>query len=61
MPSDEKAAKAAGEIEAQLLSKGTMIQREDAMIAGITIANGETLVTRDSDYAKIPGLRVLKY
>ena len=38
-----------------------MIETEDVMIAGITMANGETLVTKDADYARIAGLKVLKY
>jgi predicted nucleic acid-binding protein len=31
------------------------------MTAGIALSRGETVVTADSDYARIPGLKVLKY
>lgn len=58
---DEESAKQAGEIEAQLLNKGISMGTEDIMIAGIARANGEKLVTRDSDYAKISGLQLIKY
>ncbi len=58
---DEESAKEAGEIEAGLLRKGLAIQTEDIMIAGIARVHGEKLVTRDPHYARIPGLRVLKY
>ncbi len=58
---NEHNAKLAGEIEAALISKGQVIDTEDCMIAGIAISNGETLVTRDAHFARIPGLRVLKY
>jgi predicted nucleic acid-binding protein len=58
---DEKSAKEAGEIEAELIEKGIIIETEDIMIAAIAKVNGETLVTRDGHYAKIPGLKMLKY
>ena len=58
---DEESAKQAGEIEAQLLNKGILIGTEDIMIAGIARANGEKLVTRDSDFAKVSGLQLIKY
>ena len=58
---DRLSAKRAAEIEVELESKGTAIQAEDVMIAGITATNGETLITNDAHYARIPGLRVLKY
>ncbi len=58
---NEHSAKLAGEIEAGLIRSGQIIDTEDCMIAGIAISNGETLVTRDAHFARIPGLRVLKY
>ncbi len=58
---DEKSAKEAGEIEADLMKKGEIIETEDMMIAAIAKANGEKLVTRDEHYVRIPGLRILKY
>ena len=61
LPLDTKSAKEAGEIAALLRKKGIPTQVHDIMIAGIARANGETLITRDEHYAKIPGLKVLKY
>lgn len=61
LPLDEKSAKEAGEIEANLLEQGITIETEDIMIAGISITNGEEILTRDQHYAKIPGLKVRKY
>ena len=61
LPLDEAAAKEAAEIEVELRRRGNPIQPEDVMIAGIARSRGEKLVTRDEDYARIPGLRLLKY
>jgi len=60
-PLDEKSAKEAGEIEAELLNQGTPINNADIMIAGIARANNQTLITHDSDYSHISRLTVLKY
>ncbi len=61
LPLDERSAKEAGEIEAKLLKSGSTIEVEDTMIAAICIVNGEKLVTRDEHYAKILGLKIMKY
>jgi predicted nucleic acid-binding protein len=61
LPFDEKAAKIAGELRQHMAAKGASIATQDGMIAAICLSTGETLVTRDADFAKIPGLRVLKY
>ncbi|MBI2137057.1 PIN domain-containing protein [Candidatus Woesearchaeota archaeon] len=58
---DAKAAKHAAEIQFELEKKGSPIQLEDVMIAGIAISNGEAVITRDAGYAQISGLKVLKY
>ena len=58
---DLASAKEAGDIEAQLIKDGSIIQAEDIMIAGIARMHGEKVVTRDNGYARIPNLRVLKY
>ena len=58
---DEKSAKEAGEIEAELLREGITVETEDIMIAAIARVHGETIVTRDAHYAHIPNLRLLKY
>ncbi len=61
LPLDEKSAKEAGEIEAELLKKGQIIETEDIMIAGIARIHGKKIITRDEHYARIPGLKLLKY
>ena len=58
---EEKSAKEAGEIEAELMNKGNIIETEDIMIAAIAKMHGEKVVTRDAHYSKIHGLKMLKY
>ena len=58
---DVRAAKLAAEIDFDLSRKGTPLELRDVMIGAIAMSNGEAVVTKDSDYARIPGLRVLKY
>jgi len=58
---EEKCALASGEIQVTLEEKGQMIQPEDVMIAGIAQVHGEKVVTRDAGFARIQGLRLLKY
>ncbi len=61
LPLDLSSAEEAAEIEAELTRQGNRIGTEDIMIAAIAKVNGEKLVTRDQHFARIPGLRVLKY
>ena len=61
LPLDEETAKESAEIESELLKKGQIIQTEDIMIAGIARKNNESLLTRDSDFTRISGLKVLTY
>ncbi len=61
LPLDAESAKEAGEIEADLKKRGLIIQTEDIMIAAIARINGEKIITRDMHYARIPGIKVLKY
>jgi len=56
---DIRAAKRAAEISIDL--SHSPLETEDVMIASVALTRGETLVTRDQDYARIPGLRLLKY
>lgn len=58
---DEKAAKEAGEMEAELMQRGQIIETEDIMIAAIAKVHQEKIITRDAHYAKIPGIKILKY
>ena len=61
LPLDAAAAKRTAELLFELARKGEPIETEDAMIAGIALCNGQTVITRDAHFARIPGLRVLKY
>ncbi len=56
---DAVAAKRAAELKHSL--RRETIDVEDFMIAGIALSRGEDVVTKDAHYARIPGLRVLKY
>ncbi|MBI4140262.1 PIN domain-containing protein [Candidatus Woesearchaeota archaeon] len=58
---DVESAKEAGEIDVSLTKQGMPIEITDVMIAGIAKTHHEKLVTRDAHFARIPGLRVLKY
>jgi predicted nucleic acid-binding protein len=54
-----QSAKRAAELKIAL--RNEPIDTEDFMIAGIALSRGDQVVTRDEHYARIPGLRVLKY
>lgn len=59
---DGDGAARAGEIDALLLRRREPIDPEDSMIAGIALARGEPLLTRDArHFARIPGLQVETY
>lgn len=61
-PFDATAAARAGQIDAQLIRAGTPIDPEDAMIAGIALAHGEAVLTRNTrHFSRIAGLRLEKY
>ena len=61
LPFESPDAKRTAEILFELSGRGTPIEVQDAMIAGMAISRGETVVTRDAHFARIPGLRMLKY
>ncbi len=61
LPFDTTSAKRAAEILVYLTKKGQIIETEDIMIAGIAMASGEKVVTKDEHFTRILGLRVLKY
>ncbi len=51
---ETKAAQESRKLMASLLKRGTPVNMADAMIAGITIANGgEGLVTKDKDFERL--------
>lgn len=59
LPLGEKEAKSVAELNVNL--KNNPIEVIDLMIAAITLVNGDTLVTRDEHFTRIPGLTILKY
>lgn len=61
-PLDEKAARESGEIEADLIKKGEIIDLEDIMIAGVAKVHNETVLTRNvKHFERISGLSVETY
>jgi tRNA(fMet)-specific endonuclease VapC len=59
LPLTLKASELAGELMATLAQKGEIIEYRDAMIAGIVLESGMTLVTRNKKhFARIPGIRL---
>lgn len=62
MSLDEKSASKGGELFGNSVKKGKMLPFSDCMIAGIVIANNETLLTRNvKDFSKIEELRIEEY
>lgn len=64
LPFDERSARKASEIQADLYRAGRPKSHTDVMIAGIAAVHGHTLVTRDRDFqdiAAIVGLSLESY
>ena len=61
LPLDESSAIIAGEIDGKLAKRGLKIEMMDSLIAGIAISNNEPIVTRDSHFERIEGLKTEKY
>jgi predicted nucleic acid-binding protein len=57
-PFDHDAAEAAARAANALRTKGRTLQHLDILIAGIALARSAALVTRDKDFASVPGLRI---
>ena len=51
----------AAAIDRQLMAEGTRIGEIDTLIAGTAVYYGQPVVTNDSDFDRVPGLRVLNY
>ena len=59
LPFDLAAARQAAQVRAQLEAQGTPIGAIDTMIAGVALANGLILVTRNvREFARVPGLQI---
>ena len=59
LPLTLESARKAGEIAADLASKGQTIDFRDAMVGGIAVSSGLRLVTRNKkDFSRIPDLQL---
>ena len=59
LPLTLSASELAGELMATLAQKGETIEYRDAMIAGIVLDSGMTLVTRNKKhFSRIPGIKI---
>ncbi|MEK6807790.1 MAG: PIN domain-containing protein [Nanoarchaeota archaeon] len=55
---DAEAAERGGELDGLLVKSGHQIDPIDSMIAGVALAKGEKILTRDKDFSKVAGLKV---
>lgn len=62
LPLDARAARRAGELEAQLWARGEPLDPEDAALAGIALSHDVVLVTRKArEFGRVAGLRLRTY
>lgn len=62
LPLSPEAARKGGREDGYLSTKGTPIDPEDAMIAGVALANGMPVVTANPDhFERVDGLDVVSY
>ncbi|MHB8568397.1 MAG: PIN domain-containing protein [Nitrososphaerales archaeon] len=62
LPLDHQSAASGGEIYGQKSKKGSNMDPGDAMLAGISKAHGETILTRNlKHFSGIPGLKTKTY
>jgi predicted nucleic acid-binding protein len=57
-PFDRNSAKRAASLYEKLESTGKMINENDLLIAGISLANNEILLTRDKKFANVDDERI---
>lgn len=58
---DRSCARRAGRIQAELLERGEPVGFTDCLIAATAIEHGETLVTADGDFDRVPDLQTVRY
>ncbi len=58
---DRSVARRAGRIQAELIESGSELGFNDCLIAATAIEHGQELVTGDSDFDRVPELRVRTY
>ena len=56
---DDSALKEAVTIYKELASRGKMVSELDVLIAGISAANHETLITKDRDFSSIQSPKII--
>ena len=56
VPLDEKSARRAGEVAARSAARGREVAMMDCLVAGIVLTHEGTLISRHSDFARVPGL-----
>lgn len=61
LPLDGRSARAAGLLSADCLRRGKNVPILDCLMAAIAAGHEATLITRDADFARIPGLAVETY
>ncbi|WP_161991501.1 PIN domain-containing protein [Natronorubrum aibiense] len=61
VPFTEPATRESALVRAKFLADGNTINEQDIMIAGVVRESGAALLTRDSDFKKIPDLDVEYY
>jgi len=54
-------ARRAGRLQADLAQDGSPLGIADCMIASMAMEHGQTLVTRDGDFERVPDLRLRTY
>lgn len=62
LPFTQQHAMRAGQVSGELIRRGNMIGAVDAEIAGMALAEGASVITRNrKDFDRIPGLKVVAY
>jgi len=61
LPLDSESGVLAGRLRAELRRQGTPLPMLDVMIAAVCLTHHHVLVSRDADFARIPGLAVESY
>ena len=61
LPFDREACHRAGELGAELLRRGTPISQSDLFIAALSMRHGESLISRDRAFSRVPGLLLEPY
>lgn len=61
LPFSRECARLAGDLQATLTREGVPLGFSDCLIAAVALEYDETLVTRDTDFERIPELRVQTY